>query len=163
MRLILPAGLMTLLTVLVLVPVGFMFVGAMLSGGLADPSSHWTLDKLAEVYASAPYLQAIGSTVAISALVGVIATVAGVALAWLIARTDLPVKPLLEGCDHRTIVPVSVRRCDRLADPGFAARPGLINAMAQNVLALPGPLIDVATPTGIILFGWRSITCRMRI
>lgn len=150
MRLILPAGLIALLTVLVLVPVGFMFVGATLSGGLVDPSSHWTLDKLAEVYASAPYLQAIGSTVAISALVGVIATVAGVALAWLIARTDLPVKPLLEGC---VIAPLFL-------SPFIGAiawlilgspKAGLINAMAQNDLGLPGPLIDVATPTGIIL------------
>ena len=87
---VLAPALLALLTVLVLVPVGFMFVGAVLSGGLADPSSHWTLDKLAEVYASAPYLHAIASTVAISALVGVIATMTGVGLAWLIARAELP-------------------------------------------------------------------------
>lgn len=147
---VLAPALLALLTVLVLVPVGFMFVGAVLSGGLADPSSHWTLDKLAEVYASAPYLHAIASTVAISALVGVIATMTGVGLAWLIARTDLPSKPLLEGC---VIAPLFLSPFVGAIAWLILGSPkaGLINAMAQNDLGLRGPVIDVATPAGIIL------------
>src|SRR5947199_123587 len=81
-----------LLTVLVLVPIGFMFLGSVLSGGLVEPSTHLTLEKLGAVYASLPYMLTVASTLVISLLVGAVATIVGVMLACLVARTDLPAK-----------------------------------------------------------------------
>ena len=65
-RILLPCLLGPVLVVLILVPVGFMFVGAVLSGGLLDPESHLTLDKLSNVYTTLPYLKTVASTLAIA-------------------------------------------------------------------------------------------------
>src|SRR5262245_16699431 len=87
-----------LLVVLILLPLAFMFVGAVRTGGFADPQAQFTLEKLRLVYATLPYLRALAITVGVSALVGALATVAGAVLAWLMSRTDLPAKRWLENC-----------------------------------------------------------------
>jgi iron(III) transport system permease protein len=145
----LPAGIGVLLVVLVLLPIGFMFVGSVLSGGLADPSSHWTWDKLHAVYASTPSLRTVGSTLVISALVAASATVAGVLLAWLVARTDLPAKGAMETC---IIAPLFLSPFVGAIAWLILASPkaGLINVIAQANLGATGPLLNVATPGGIV-------------
>jgi iron(III) transport system permease protein len=145
----LPAALILLLGILVLVPIAFMFVGAVLSGGLADPGTHLTPEKLRHVYASLSYLPTIASTLLVSALVAVIATSGGVLLAWLVARTDLPAKGLMEGC---IIAPLFL-------SPFVGAiawlilgssKAGLLNVLAESAFGATGPVINVATPGGIV-------------
>jgi iron(III) transport system permease protein len=145
----LPAGLGLVLAVLVLVPIFFMFAGAVLSGGLADPATHFTLDKLGSVYASLPYLRTVAATLAISAMVGLAATLAGVLLAWLIARTDLPAKGFMEGC---VIAPLFLSPFVGAIAWLILGSPkaGLINAIAHDAFGATGPVINVATPTGIV-------------
>lgn len=144
-----PAGIGLLLALLVLVPIGFMFAGSVLSGGLVDPDTHFTWDKLRLVYASAPYLRTVGSTLAISVLVGVVATVAGVMLAWLVARTDLPAKGVMETC---IIAPLFLSPFIGAIAWLILASPkaGLINVIAQTGFGATGPLLNVATPAGIV-------------
>jgi len=145
----LSSGIFLLLGILVLVPIGFMFAGAVLSGGLADPETHFTWDKLASVYASAPYIRTVASTFAISLLVGAIATVAGVLLAWLVARTDLPAKGLMETC---IIAPLFLSPFVGAIAWLILASPkaGLLNVIAQAGLGASGPVLNVATPGGIV-------------
>jgi iron(III) transport system permease protein len=149
-RFLLPCLLGPVLVVLILVPVGFMFVGAVLSGGLVDPESHLTLEKLRNVYTTLPYLKTLGSTLVIAGLVAILATLLGVLLAWLISRTDLPAKGAMETC---VIAPLFL-------SPFIGAiawlilgspRAGLLNVLAAELLGATEPVIDVATPTGIVL------------
>lgn len=144
-----PAGIGLLLALLVLVPIGFMFAGSVLSGGLVDPDTHFTWDKLRSVYASAPYLRTVGSTLAISVLVGAVATVAGVMLAWLVARTDLPAKGVMETC---IIAPLFLSPFIGAIAWLILASPkaGLINVIARTGFGATGPLLNVATPGGIV-------------
>ena len=144
----LPGALGVLLALLVLTPIGFMFVGSALSGGLADPQSHFTWEKLASVYASSAYLRTVGSTLAISLLVAAAATVAGVVLAWLVARTDLPAKSVMEAC---IIAPLFLSPfVGAIAWLILGApRAGLLNVLAED-LGAPGPWLNVATPGGIV-------------
>ena len=92
-RSVLPWILIPLLTVLVLVPVGFMFLGAFMSGALVDPQAHLTMDKIRAVYTTMPYLRSLSSTIVIALLVAVVSSLGGVAMAWLTSRTDLPAAP----------------------------------------------------------------------
>ena len=146
----LPAAIGLVLTVLVLVPVAFMFLGAVLSGGLIDPDTHLTLDKLRDVYTTLPYAETMLSTVLVAALVAILATVAGVVLAWLISRTDLPAKGLMEGC---VVAPlflspfVGALAWLILASP----KAGMLNVLLTELTGIRGPFINVATPTGIVL------------
>jgi iron(III) transport system permease protein len=149
-RLGLAAPLLLVLFVLVMLPVGFMFVGAVRSGGLADPTAHFTLAELRTVYATERYLRTLASTLVVSVIVSVLANVAGVKLAWLVARTDLPARSILEGC---IIAPlflspfVGALAWLILGSP----KAGLLNAFAHGLFGMQGPLIDVATPLGIVL------------
>lgn len=149
-RILLPSLLVPLLAVLILVPVGFMFLGAFLSGGLVDPDSQLTLEKVTAVYTTLPYLRALASTLVIAGLVAIGATVLGVLLAWLVSRSDLPAKATMETC---IIAPLFL-------SPFIGAiawlilgspRAGLLNVLATELLGVKGPVINVATPTGIVL------------
>jgi len=77
-RRFLPWVLIPLLAVLILVPVGFMFLGAFMSGALADPEARLTLEKVAAVYAThASICATLASTLAIALLVAGISPPAG--------------------------------------------------------------------------------------
>ena len=140
-----PAGLGLLLALLVLVPIGFMFAGSVLSGGLMDPETHFTWDKLRAVYASSASLRTVGSTLAISAMVSGLATFAGMMLAWVVARTDLPAKGLMETC---IVAPLFL-------SPFVGAIAWLILAspkagILNRIFSAGGPWVNVATPGGIV-------------
>ncbi len=149
-RALLPWLLIPFLTVLVLVPVGFMFVGAFMSGALADPEAQLTLDKVATVYTTLPYLRTLGSTLAIAVLVASAATIGGIAMAWLTSRTDLPARPVMETC---IIAPlflspfVGAIAWLVLGSP----KAGLLNVLARTWFGATGPVLNVATPAGIVL------------
>ncbi len=96
-RIVIPVGLGLVLAVLIMLPIGFMFLGSVRSASLVDPAGHFTQAKLAQVYTTLPYLHMLGSSLAISAVVAACAMLIGVGLAWLLARTDIPAKGLLEG------------------------------------------------------------------
>jgi iron(III) transport system permease protein len=97
-RIGLPVALGLVLLVLVVLPTAFMFIGSTMSAGMADPDAHFTLQKLRLVYTTRPYLYALGYTLMMSGGVAALATVTGIAMGWLVARTDLPRKRLLEVC-----------------------------------------------------------------
>ena len=149
-RAILPWFLGPVLVVLVLVPVGFMFIGSVLSGGLVDPESHFTLEKLQAVYTTLPYLKTLLSTLIIAGAVALLATVLGVVLAWLTSRTDLPAKGTMETCIIAPLFLSPFIGAIAWLILG-SARAGLLNVIAAELLGTQGPVIDVATPTGIVL------------
>ncbi len=149
-RALLPWLLIPLLTVLILVPVGFMFLGAFMSGALADPEAHLTLSKVAAVYTTLPFLRTLGSTLVIAFLVAIAATLGGVTMAWLTSRTDLPARPIMETC---IIAPlflspfVGAIAWLVLGSP----RAGLLNVIARAWFGTTGAVVNVATPSGIVL------------
>lgn len=150
LRYSLPALLLLLLAVLILVPLAFMFIGAVLSGGLAEPETHLTWDKLRDVYASRAALRTVLSTVAVSAIVAVLATGAGVLLAWLVTRTDMPMK---RAAETAIIAPLFLSPFVGAIAWLILASPkaGLINIFAETSLGATGPIVNVATPAGIVL------------
>ncbi len=147
---VLPVVIGLVLVVLVLLPVGFMFAGALLSGSLVDPATHWTTDNLAAVYGTLPAALAVLSTLIVAALVAVLATVTGAVLAWLLARTDLPARGFMEGC---VIAPLFLSPFVGAIAWLILASPkaGMLNVLITELTGVPGPFINVATPAGIVL------------
>ncbi|HTJ57872.1 MAG TPA: iron ABC transporter permease [Devosiaceae bacterium] len=147
---VLPIVLGLILTILVLVPILLMFIGAVRSGTFVDPHSTFSLRSLQAVYTTWPYLRTLGITVGASLLVSLLACVVGIALAWLIARTDIPAKGLME---NSVIAPlylspfVGALAWLILASP----RAGLLNVLAHQFFGATGPIINVTTSTGVIL------------
>jgi iron(III) transport system permease protein len=148
-RIGLPAALGLILFVLVVLPAAFMFIGSTMSAGMADPDARFTLQKLRLVYTTRPYLYALGYTLLMSAGVAGLSTVTGVAMGWLVARTDLPRKRLLEIC---LIAPLFLSPFVGglawmiLGSP----KSGLLNVLARDLLGLTGPLVNVISTGGIV-------------
>jgi len=146
----LPLVLGLLLGVLVLVPIVLMFVGAVRTGTFVDPRAQFSLRSLAAVYTTLPYLKTLAVTVGASLLVSLVACVIGIALAWLLARTDLPARGLME---NAVIAPlylspfVGALAWLVLASPNA----GLLNVLAHDLLGTTGPVINVMTAGGVIL------------
>jgi len=147
---LLPAALGLLLTILVLLPILFMFIGSVRTGGLADPRAHFTMTKLAMVYTTWPYLRTLLQTLAVSVMVSGIACCSGVLLAWLVTRTDMPGKTVVETC---IIAPlflspfVGALAWLILGSP----KSGLINVWARAWFGATQPVINVSSATGIVL------------
>ena len=137
--------LIVILTILILVPIACMFVGAFRSGSFLDPRGRFTFDKIRLVYATEYYLRTLAFSLGISGIVAILATVVGAILAWLIARTDLPWKGFAE---ISVIAPlflspfVGALAWLILGSP----RSGLINATLVSWLHLTGPVMNITTP-----------------
>jgi iron(III) transport system permease protein len=148
-RMLVPLVLGLLLAVLVLLPIFFMFLGASRSAALADPSGHFTLAKLAQVYTTLPYLRMLGSSLAISGIVAAMATTVGVGLAWLVARTDIPAKELMEGAIMAPLFLspfVGAIAWLILASP----RAGLLNVLAAELFHTHAFSLNVSSLGGIL-------------
>jgi iron(III) transport system permease protein len=148
-RLIVPVALGLLLTVLILLPIFFMFLGSLRSAALADPAGHFTLAKLKQVYATLPYLRMLGYSLAISAAVAAMATAIGVGLAWLIARTDIPAKRLMEAAVMAPLFLspfVGAIAWLILASP----RAGVLNVLVADLLGTRDFSINISSPGGIL-------------
>ncbi|KLK94598.1 hypothetical protein AA309_02590 [Microvirga vignae] len=147
---VLPLVLGGLLCVLVLVPIVLMFVGSIRTGTFVDPRAQFSLRSLTTVYTTLPFLTSLAVTVGASLLVSFIASLVGIALAWLLARTDMPAKGLME---NAVIAPlylspfVGALAWLILASPNA----GLLNVLARDLFGATGPILNVTTATGIIL------------
>src|SRR4051794_8608262 len=147
---ILPVVLGGVLTILVLVPILLMFLGAVRTGTFVDPRAQFSLRSLTAVYTTWPFLRTLAVTCGASLLVSFIACIVGIALAWLLARTDLPAKGLME---NSVIAPlylspfVGALAWLILASPNA----GLLNVLARDLFGATGPVLNVMTATGVIL------------
>jgi iron(III) transport system permease protein len=147
---VLPLVLGGVLTVLVLVPIVLMFVGAVRTGTFVDPRAQFSLRSLTAVYTTWPFLRTLAVTVGASLLVSLIACIVGIALAWLLARTDMPAKGLME---NSVIAPlylspfVGALAWLILASPNA----GLLNVLARDLFGVTGSILNVMTATGVIL------------
>ena len=84
-----------LLSVLVFLPTALVFVRAVTEDP-RDPLATFTLDALVDSYGSPEIWGVLGQTMAMALTCGVVATALGAALAWILARTDVPMKKLFE-------------------------------------------------------------------
>lgn len=139
-----------LLSALILVPIALTFLGAMRTGTFVDPKATYSLKSVILVYTTWPYIKSFLITVGASLLVSSIACTVGIALAWLLARSDIPAKPWLE---NAVIAPlflspfVGALAWLVLGSPNA----GLINVAARDLFGISGSLINVMSVEGIIL------------
>ncbi|MGW0821086.1 ABC transporter permease [Streptomyces sp. NPDC002845] len=124
-----------LLAVLVFLPTALVFVRAV-SEDPRNPLSTFTLDALANSYGSARIWRVLAETMAMSVACGVLATALGGALAWVLARTDVPMRRFFE-----VVVIAPLFLSPFIGALAFlelgAPRTGLLNQLARDI-GLPG-------------------------
>ncbi|WP_062642561.1 ABC transporter permease [Streptomyces maremycinicus] len=132
-----------LLAVLVFLPTAMVFVRAF-SDDPRNPLSTFTLHALADSYGSARIWRILAETMAMSVACGILSTGLGGALAWVLARTDVPMRRTFE-----LVVIAPLFLSPFIGALAFlelgAPRTGLLNQIARD-LGLPGWVsIDVMT------------------
>lgn len=115
-----------------------------------DQSSVWTLANFIDLLENPGIFRTLLNTLIVCAEATVLATLLGVLLAWLVARTDLRFKRFLEPIN---MVPfylsnlVGAISWEVLAAP----RSGLLNIVAQQVFGFSSPPFNIYTLTGMSL------------
>ena len=137
--------LLLAVSVLVLLPVGYLFYAALSTGAPGDPQSELTVRNVARVFATAEFLVPLRNTVVLSFAVAVCSVTAGTILAWMVTKTGMKRAALWE---NLLIVPVYLSPLMlALAFVAIAApRVGFLN------LLMPAPLriFDVYNFAGIV-------------
>jgi iron(III) transport system permease protein len=138
-----------LLAVLVFLPTALVFVRAV-SEDPRDALSTFTLDALKDSYGSWEIWRVLGETMAMSLACGVIATAIGGALAWVLARTDVPLRRFFE-----LVVIAPLFLSPFIGALAFlelgAPRTGLLNQLARDIGAPGWVSINVMTFQWLII------------
>lgn len=93
---LLPLPLYLILIVIVVVPLAYLVYAAFQTGSPLQPDAAFTLDNIAAIWRDPTYFRVLRNTLWMSLIVTVCSLVIGIALAWLVARTDLPFKRAFE-------------------------------------------------------------------
>lgn len=132
-----------ILVVVVAVPVLLIFWNAFWVDG------HFNVRDVVKILSEADTYRALGNSLVLASGVTVTGTILGTTFAWLVTRTDLPMKGLMKVL---LLVPfmlpsfIGALAWKMLLSP----RSGYINRFFMEVLGFTGPIFDVYTYQGII-------------
>lgn len=115
---------------------------------LQDEQGRWTLAHFASAFTSASFLRAIGNTLVVALAAGTLAVLVGTPLAWLVARTDLPLKRTIQFlvvCSYVTPPFLAANAWVLLAGPNA----GWLNRLWQGLSGSPEPLFNVFSLHGL--------------
>lgn len=133
---------------LVLVPLALLTVAAFKPTGLLhDPG--FTLNNVAEIYGSGDFWHLVRATLVFGVGSSVFALLTGAALAWLVERTDLPLRNAT-----RTLVILQMAMPPFLLAVGWimmlSPRTGVVNHALVAMFGLEAPPFDIYTLSGMI-------------
>jgi len=137
------------LLALVAAPILYVIYGSFRSGAPGAADAGFTLENWRTVYLSAPYLSALWNTVALSAIVSMLALLLGGALAWLVGRTDMPGRNQMA---LLLVVPLLISNLiTTLAWIALAApNAGFLNAWFRSMTGMR-TLFDIYSFQGVVL------------
>jgi iron(III) transport system permease protein len=138
------AAAVVCLIVLVVLPVGSLIIGSFRGeAGL-------TFDNFREALTGRLYVQALKNSLILGAWTGLFSIAIGVPLAWAVARTNAPGKPLIRAT--ATLAYLSPPFLTAIAFVNlFGPNAGLINKLLRDVLGLPWLTFNVFSMSGLVL------------
>lgn len=144
-----PTGIGPLLIVgaLTLSPLAAILYGAT-NPGFVDGTPHFSLSPLADTYGSATLWQSLAVTLALAVVVGTVSTLAGGLFAWLITRTNLPMKGLLEVCVIATLFTSPFIASIAWFSLG-AKRSALLNVIASEIAGHDVSIVNLTSLGGV--------------
>ena len=137
-------GAVVSLIVLVVLPLAFLLVGSF------KGSSGVSLDAYAEVLTGRLYVNALKNSLILGAWSGLFSLLIGLPLAWAVARTDVPAKPLFQITATLSYLSPPFLTAIALTYL-FSPNAGLSNVLMRDVLGLPWLTFNVFTMPGLVL------------
>ncbi|HEY6259253.1 MAG TPA: iron ABC transporter permease [Xanthobacteraceae bacterium] len=137
-------GAIVALVILVVLPLMSLLFGSVRGeDGLS-------LDHFAEVLGGRLYVTALKNSLTLGAWTGLFSTIIGLTLAWAVARTDVPAKPLLQAT--ATLSYLSPPFLTAIAFTYlFSPNAGLINVFLRDVAGLPWLTFNIFSMPGLVL------------
>ncbi|MQA84735.1 MAG: ABC transporter permease subunit [Streptosporangiales bacterium] len=137
------------LTFLILVPMVFIVVGATQEGAAYTSGVTFSLDSLRTVFTTKAYLSSFAGTALLSLSVAALAVCVASMFAWLLARTNLPRRGLLELI---ILLPLFLSPfVGAIAWVTLASRnSGIVNVTLGQVFGLSEPLVNIASTGGVV-------------
>lgn len=129
-----------LVAFLIVVPLLFLIYGSLTATLPGEFVRHFTLKNFKLAYSSSRYYDALVNTLIISALTTLIAAIIGVSIAWIVARTNTPLKRFIE---IMTIVPFFLSPFMGAVAWSILLAPkaGILYMLASKIPFLGGPNI----------------------
>jgi iron(III) transport system permease protein len=138
----------TILVLFIVVPIAFVLYGSVRTDLPGAPNATFTLDALRTVFTAPVYLRSLINTVGLGVLVSAVSVCLGSLFAWILTRTDIPAKKLLE---ITVLAPLFLSPLvNALAWLTLGApRSGVLNVSAKTLLGL-GTVINITSFGGIV-------------
>ena len=137
-------GAVLALVVLVVLPLMWLFIGSVRG------EEGLSLDHFAEVLSGRLYVTALRNSLTLGAWTGLFSTIIGLTLAWAVARTDVPAKPLLQLT--ATLSYLSPPFLTAIAFTYlFSPNAGLINVFMRDVAGLDWLTFNIFSMPGLVL------------
>jgi iron(III) transport system permease protein len=138
------AGAVVCLVVLVVLPVGSLVLGSL--KGESGPS----FENFREALSGRLYVQALWNSLKLGAWTGLFSIVIGVPLAWAVARTNVPGKPLIRATAMLAYLSPPFLTAIAFVNL-FGPNAGLINKLLRDVLDLPWLTFNIFTMGGLVV------------
>ncbi|MEU6415185.1 iron ABC transporter permease [Microbispora sp. NPDC046933] len=142
-------ALAALCTVLFVWPVSMIVVAAFHDGLISDPGGTWTAGPLVETLTDPGTLAVLGQSVLLAGVVSVLSMLVAAVFAWMVARTDVPLRGLVTPLMLLTMVSPNLFFAiswDMLGNP----RVGLINQVVMAMTGAERGPIDITSWPGLI-------------
>jgi iron(III) transport system permease protein len=137
-------GAILSLIVLVVLPLAFLLVGSFKGAGGV------TLEAYSEVLTGRLYVNALKNSLILGAWSGLFSLLIGLPLAWAVARTDVPAKPLFQITATLSYLSPPFLTAIALTYL-FSPNAGLSNVLMRDVLGLPWATFNIFTMPGLVL------------
>jgi iron(III) transport system permease protein len=148
---VLAVVLLVVLTGLIIFPVGTVFYGAFQSDAPGLPDNTFSWRAILEVYTSPAYLWSLLGTLVMAVVTSGTAVILGAVAAWIIARTDVFLRRILE---WGIIIPLFISPFIGAIAWNLlgAPRSGMINTNLRWILGLPEGtvIVDIGTVPGVM-------------
>src|SRR5437660_4488669 len=138
------AGAILSLIILVVLPLLWLFYGSLRG------EQGMSLDNFAEVLSGRLYVTALKNSLILGAWTGLFSLVIGVSLAWAVARTDVPGKPLMQLTASLSYLSPPFLTAIAFVYL-FSPNAGLVNVLMRDVLGLPWLTFNIFSMTGLVI------------
>jgi len=137
-------GAILCLIVLVVLPLGSLLIGSLRG------EQGLSLDNFSEVISGRLYVNALKNSLILGAWTGLFSLILGVALAWAVARTDVPGKPLMQLTASLSYLSPPFLTAIAFVYL-FSPNAGLSNVLMRDVLGLPWLTFNIFSMPGLVI------------
>ena len=137
-------GAIVCLVILVVLPIMSLFVSSLWSG------SGLTLENFEEAVSGRLYIRALQNSLVLGAWTGLFSLLIGLPMAWAVARTNVPMKPLIRLTANLSYLSPPFLTAIAFVNM-FSPNAGVVNVFFRDVMGMPWLGFNIFSMAGLVL------------